>query len=159
MLVNFMACCLAAQIKRSVHRSCNKGRRCEQGSNLRGETPLDFKSNALTTRPSQLHTSGKTCTTAHSFSWKRQRYKIWLHGLFQLPWPIPVVGLKWVAGEQLVKETLRAGFEPARGNPIGFRVQRLNLSAITAYFTNGVMNRKQRHANMLPEGWRSEGQA
>ena len=25
-----------------------------------------------------------------------------------------------------------AGFEPARGNPIGFRVQRLNLSAITA---------------------------
>ena len=28
--------------------------RCEQGSNLRGETPLDFKSNALTTRPSQL---------------------------------------------------------------------------------------------------------
>ena len=28
--------------------------RCEQGLNLRGETPLDFKSNALTTRPSQL---------------------------------------------------------------------------------------------------------
>ena len=28
-------------------------KRCEQGSNLRGETPLDFKSNALTTRPSQ----------------------------------------------------------------------------------------------------------
>ena len=28
--------------------------RCEQDSNLRGETPLDFKSNALTTRPSQL---------------------------------------------------------------------------------------------------------
>ena len=28
--------------------------------------------------------------------------------------------------------TLRAGFEPARGNPIGFRVQRLNHSAITA---------------------------
>ena len=30
-----------------------KKNRCEQGSNLRGETPLDFKSNALTTRPSQ----------------------------------------------------------------------------------------------------------
>ena len=29
-------------------------------------------------------------------------------------------------------EPLSAGFEPARGNPIGFRVQRLNLSAITA---------------------------
>ena len=28
--------------------------RFEQGSNLRGKTPLDFKSNALTTRPSQL---------------------------------------------------------------------------------------------------------
>lgn len=28
--------------------------RSEQGSNLRGETPLDFKSNALTTRPSLL---------------------------------------------------------------------------------------------------------
>ena len=30
--------------------------RCEQGSNLRGKIPLDFKSNALTTRPSQ-HTN------------------------------------------------------------------------------------------------------
>ena len=28
--------------------------------------------------------------------------------------------------------SLRAGFEPARGNPIGFRVQRLNHSAIAA---------------------------
>ena len=28
--------------------------------------------------------------------------------------------------------TLRAGFEPARGAPIGFRVQRLNHSAIAA---------------------------
>ena len=28
--------------------------------------------------------------------------------------------------------SLRAGFEPARGDPIGFRVQRLNHSAITA---------------------------
>ena len=28
--------------------------RCEQGLNLRGETPLDFESNALTSRPSQL---------------------------------------------------------------------------------------------------------
>ena len=28
--------------------------RCEQGSNLRGKIPLDFKSNALTSRPSQL---------------------------------------------------------------------------------------------------------
>ena len=27
---------------------------------------------------------------------------------------------------------LRAGFEPARGDPIGFQVQRLNHSAITA---------------------------
>ena len=28
--------------------------RCEQGSNLCGNIPLDFESNALTTRPSQL---------------------------------------------------------------------------------------------------------
>ena len=28
--------------------------RSRQGSNLRGETPLDFKSNALTTRPRLL---------------------------------------------------------------------------------------------------------
>ena len=28
--------------------------RCEQGSNLCGKIPLDFESNALTTRPSQL---------------------------------------------------------------------------------------------------------
>ena len=33
--------------------------RSRQDSNLRGETPLDFKSNALTTRPSQvLHAKG-----------------------------------------------------------------------------------------------------
>ena len=30
------------------------------------------------------------------------------------------------------KFSLRAGFEPARGDPIGFQVQRLNHSAITA---------------------------
>ena len=32
---------------------CQK-ERCLQDLNLRGETPLDFKSNALTTRPKQL---------------------------------------------------------------------------------------------------------
>ena len=32
----------------------NKKERCLQDLNLRGETPLDFKSNALTTRPKQL---------------------------------------------------------------------------------------------------------
>ena len=30
-------------------------------------------------------------------------------------------------------ETLRVGFEPTRGDPIGFQVQRLNHSAIAAY--------------------------
>ena len=38
--------------------------------------------------------------------------------------------------------TLRAGFEPAREDPIGFQVQRLNHSAITAnrykWSRNGV---------------------
>ena len=36
------------------------------------------------------------------------------------------------------KLTLRAGFEPARGDPIGFQVQRLNHSAITADAGGGV---------------------
>ena len=31
------------------------------------------------------------------------------------------------------KRTQRAGVEPARGDPIGFQVQRLNHSAIAAY--------------------------
>ena len=34
---------------------------------------------------------------------------------------------------QISKRTLRTGFEPAREYPIGFRVQRLNHSAIAAY--------------------------
>ena len=34
------------------------------------------------------------------------------------------------------KLTLRAGFEPARAMPIGFQVQRLNHSAITAAYAN-----------------------
>src|SRR4029434_7039409 len=46
---------------------CNKVNspklRCEQGSNLRGETPLDFKSTALTSRPSQLTDSISRPTT------------------------------------------------------------------------------------------------
>ena len=36
-----------------IKRLQQKKVRCEQGSNLRGKFPLDFKSNALTTRPSQ----------------------------------------------------------------------------------------------------------
>ena len=32
------------------------------------------------------------------------------------------------------KNTSRAGFEPARGDPIGFRVQRLNHSAIVTCY-------------------------
>ena len=55
--------------------SLQKFDRCEQGSNLRGETPLDFKSNALTTRPSQLATEDRlsflypwTCKMPFTFS-------------------------------------------------------------------------------------------
>ena len=51
-------------LRREMRRKTLKGKfvplvkknmiyRCEQGSNLRGKIPLDFKSNALTTRPSQ----------------------------------------------------------------------------------------------------------
>ena len=32
-----------------------------------------------------------------------------------------------------MKKTLRTGFEPAREDPIGFQVQRLNHSAIAAH--------------------------
>ena len=42
-----------------------KNYRCEQDSNLRGESPLDFKSNALTTRPSQLRASSGTGNHSH----------------------------------------------------------------------------------------------
>ena len=35
------------------------------------------------------------------------------------------------------KVTLRTGFEPVRGDPIGFQVQRLNHSAIAARWVEG----------------------
>ena len=38
------------------------------------------------------------------------------------------------------KYSLRAGFEPAREDPIGFQVQRLNHSAITAHETFAILN-------------------
>ena len=38
----------------SFNKSWYEKERCLQDLNLRGETPLDFKSNALTTRPKQL---------------------------------------------------------------------------------------------------------
>ena len=41
-------------LKATVSVCIEKILRSEQGSNLRGNIPLDFKSNALTTRPSQL---------------------------------------------------------------------------------------------------------
>ena len=42
----------------------------------------------------------------------------------------------------LKKRSLRAGFEPAREDPIGFQVQRLNHSAITAYIGVSEISRK-----------------
>lgn len=43
---------VSTQIKRLTNiNNENRKDRCEQGSNLRGKIPLDFKSNALTTRP------------------------------------------------------------------------------------------------------------
>ena len=52
--VSFRACATSGRNSHSwnEHHSL-KIIRCEQGSNLRGKIPLDFKSNALTTRPSQ----------------------------------------------------------------------------------------------------------
>ncbi len=40
------------------------------------------------------------------------------------------------------KNSLRTGFEPARGVPIGFQVQRLNHSAIAASCWTGVLDIK-----------------
>ena len=80
------------------------------------------------------------------------------------------------------KISLRAGFEPARENPIGFRVQRLNHSAITApayflslsiYLHSYIMFHRKLHTNITTpfaqylgsrnssvgraSDWRSEG--
>ena len=82
----------------------------------------------------------------------------------------------------LKKRSLRAGFEPARENPIGFRVQRLNHSAITApayfltlsiYLHSYIMFHRKLHKNITTlfaqylgsrnssvgraSDWRSEG--
>ena len=44
-------------------------------------------------------------------------------------WKLPNMTL---IGKKKSIASLRAGFEPARGDPIGFQVQRLNHSAIAA---------------------------
>ena len=46
--------------------------RCEQGSNLRVKIPLDFKSNALTTRPSQLRSQSDRNKTTPGFQPKQK---------------------------------------------------------------------------------------
>merc|ERR1711989_47754 len=79
--------------------------RCEQGPNLCGKIPLDFESNALTTRPSQ------PCHPTH--------FPHQLETAQQPP-----------SGPKSF--TLRTGFEPVREDLIGFRVQHLNHSAIAA---------------------------
>ena len=94
-----------------------KRSRCEQDSNLRGKIPLDFKSNALTTRPSQLV----------QLSWVRyvqpRRSNVnHLKHCF-----LSTVDFFWHK-----KVSLRAGIEPAREDPIWFRGQRLYHSAITS---------------------------
>ncbi len=50
-------------------RKKKKKIRCEQDSNLRGESPLDFKSNALTTRPSQHLQDVLIFNVAFELSW------------------------------------------------------------------------------------------
>ena len=45
--------------------------------------------------------------------------------------------------------TLRAGFEPAREDPIGFQVQRLNHSAITAGSGAGMFGDRYRISNTV----------
>ena len=43
------------------------------------------------------------------------------------------IGKQLLINGRKQNQSLRAGFEPAREYPIGFQVQRLNHSAITAY--------------------------
>ena len=52
--------------------------RCEQGSNLRGKIPLDFESNALTTRPSQPWNSAVSTYDMNTFSKLRAAMAEWL---------------------------------------------------------------------------------
>ena len=92
-----------------------KRSRCEQESNLRVKIPLDFESNALTTWPSQLV----------QLSWAR----------YVQPRRFNVNHLKHCFLSTVVffwhkKVSLLAGVKPAREDPIEFRVQRLNHSAI-----------------------------
>ena len=55
--------------------SAQRKLRCEQDSNLRGDTPLDFESNALTTRPSQrrVKLSLTLILTDVSLKWNQTR--------------------------------------------------------------------------------------
>ena len=57
--------------------------RCEQGSNLRGETPLDFESNALTSRPSQHSGCFSPGFEEVSLLWNGNKYcwqkLLWVH--------------------------------------------------------------------------------
>ncbi len=46
--------------------------------------------------------------------------------------------MPYARGKKKAKITLRTGFEPVRGDPIGFQVQRLNHSAIAARLDVGT---------------------
>ena len=52
----YIVCIEKYAIFNEQNAGLTKSIRCEQDSNLRGNIPLDFESNALTTRPSQLTT-------------------------------------------------------------------------------------------------------
>ena len=114
--------------------------RCEQGSNLRGETPLDFKSNALTTRPSQhSNTSATLSLTCNlqdrywSFTMPSNplKYNRIATHYIQLLWA--VLELSYTNRAWFTKELAHStGFEPVRAEPNRFLVYRLNHSATIA---------------------------
>ena len=79
--------------KKMTYFKRKKELRCEQGSNLCGNIPLDFESNALTTRPSQqVFKRGSRCRMNLSFvhkvvsisgwftsaNWKNKKISSWL---------------------------------------------------------------------------------
>ena len=66
--------------------------RCEQDSNLRGETPLDFESNALTSRPSQLHLSKNMGLFAKTFQITRVSIETFLNTQYKISSNIFVEG-------------------------------------------------------------------
>ena len=81
-------------------------------------------------------------------AWIWHECDTWMHAWMVGACAVSAVKRLWLSANTwhvrvASKPPLRAGFEPAREDPIGFQVQRLNHSAITAYIfsTQSIKNR------------------